>query len=142
MLQGCIDIIIVVGGEFKVLFKLLNVRYDRIPLNAQPHTLNKFFSSLIDFSFLSLNLVNELLNRSKSKSCGLSMIPIIPRNDNAHLMLPFGNSLPNLFHNRLHLFCRCKDPAFNQFKLGCNKRFHLFHRSFMLCDATNGMFSL
>jgi hypothetical protein len=38
-------------------------------------TLNKFFSSLSDFSFLSLNLVYELLKRSKSTSWRLQSAP-------------------------------------------------------------------
>ncbi len=62
VLQRGIDIIILVGRQLKVLLQLegMSHRYR----DAKYHTLNRFFSSLRDFSFLSLSFVKELLKRS------------------------------------------------------------------------------
>ena len=63
ILQGGIDIIVFVVRHLEVLFELEQVRkvdYEEIVRL----TLKRFFSSLSDFSFLSLSLPSELLKRS------------------------------------------------------------------------------
>ena len=62
VLQRGVDIIIFVGRQFKVLLQLDGMS-DRDG-DAEDHTLNRFFSSLRDFSFLSLSFVNDWLKRS------------------------------------------------------------------------------
>lgn len=66
-LHGGIDIIILVRRDLEVLLKLTRSRKREDVVSSEyeaRHTLNRFFSSLRDFSFLSRSFVNELLYRS------------------------------------------------------------------------------
>lgn len=64
-LHGCVDVVVLVRSNLEILFEL---RFNGISLgHTRKHgrrTLKRCFSSFRDFSFLSLSLVSELLNRS------------------------------------------------------------------------------
>jgi len=62
--ESGIDILVLVGRDFEILFKLIAISGRLTTLKMRVVTLNRFFSSLSDFSFLSRNFVRELLNRS------------------------------------------------------------------------------
>ena len=64
VLHGCVDIIIFVRCNLKVLFDLHRQVSVSMYVSCVVLTLNKFFSSFSDFSFLSRSLVKELLKRS------------------------------------------------------------------------------
>ena len=78
VLHGGVDVVVLGGRDLKVLFELGSSvarmqKSSKVKINSMrstkvQRTLNKFFSSLSVFSFLSRSLVRELLWRSKSTS--------------------------------------------------------------------------
>lgn len=63
LLERVIDIFVFICGNLEILFKLPSMSATTLYKIYLP-TLNKFFSSLSDLSFLSLSFVSELLKRS------------------------------------------------------------------------------